>query len=67
MKNIKKFKVTIQSNIKSALLKINSNRKGICFVVDKYDILKGVITDGDIRRALLNGYKLNSKISEIRV
>ena len=65
MKNIKKFKVTIQSNIKDALLKINSNHKGICFVVDKYDILKGVITDGDIRRALLNGYKLNSKISKI--
>lgn len=63
--NIKKLKVKIQSNLKDALIKINSNQKGVCFVVDKNDILKGVISDGDISRALLNGYKLNSKVSEI--
>ena len=31
---------------------INENTKGVCFVVDKFNSLNGVITDGDIRRML---------------
>ena len=37
---------------------INVNAMGICFVVDEFDILKGVVTDGDIRRSLLNDTNL---------
>ena len=44
---------------------INENTKGVCFVVDKFNSLNGVITDGDIRRALLNDVKLDEKIESI--
>jgi perosamine synthetase len=44
---------------------INENAMGICFIVDKLNTLKGVVTDGDIRRALLNDISLNEKINKI--
>jgi len=57
------------SNKEDTLLKamevINKNQHGITFVVDMNNKLCGVITDGDIRRALLNNYKLDSKIHKI--
>jgi perosamine synthetase len=44
---------------------INENAKGICFVVDAANSLVGVVTDGDIRRAQLNGVNLDEKIKNI--
>ena len=44
---------------------INKNAKGICFAVDKSNCLKGTVTDGDIRRALLNDVRLDEKIGNI--
>ena len=44
---------------------INENSKGICFVVDAANSLVGVVTDGDIRRAQLNGVKLDEEIKNI--
>lgn len=54
-----------EGNIKEALDKINQNSKRILFVVDKSDRLVGTITDGDIRRALLEGKNLQTNINEI--
>jgi len=44
---------------------INENSMGVCFVVDEFNSLKGVATDGDIRRAILNQRSLDSPIVEI--
>lgn len=44
---------------------INQNALGVCFVVDESNRLKGVTTDGDIRRAILGYKNLESPISEI--
>ena len=44
---------------------INGNAKGACFVIDQNNKLKGVVTDGDIRRCILNNVSLDSSISEI--
>jgi len=44
---------------------INENAMSVCFVVDEFNSLKGVATDGDIRRALLNHKGLDSTIVEI--
>ena len=44
---------------------INKNAKGICFITDESNRLVGVVTDGDIRRALLNDVGLNDKINNI--
>lgn len=44
---------------------INENAMGIGFVVDETCKLCGVVTDGDIRRALLNDVGLQEKVSTI--
>ena len=44
---------------------INENTKSACFVVDYDEKLCGVITDGDIRRSILNNISLDSQVSEI--
>lgn len=44
---------------------INTNAKGIVFVIDEERKLCGVVTDGDIRRALLEGKDLQLKVGEI--
>jgi perosamine synthetase len=43
---------------------IGRNGQGVSFIIDG-DILCGIITDGDIRRALLNGHSINTKIEKI--
>jgi len=44
---------------------INDNAMKTCFVVDKHNILKGVVTDGDIRRAILNHNSLDCPVLKI--
>jgi len=44
---------------------INDNEMCMCFVVDEFNLLQGVVTDGDIRRAILNKTDLNSPVKEI--
>jgi arabinose-5-phosphate isomerase len=43
-------KVTEKTAFKDIIFEISSKRLGCACVVDKYGKLKGVITDGDIRR-----------------
>ena len=44
---------------------INENSLGVCFVVDNQSVLLGVLTDGDIRRALLDNKSLNTSAGDI--
>ncbi len=53
------------ASIKEALTVIDKNAQGICFVVDGENKLCGSLTDGDIRRALINGTELNSPLEKI--
>ena len=48
-----------------ALYIINENAKGAVFVIDENKKLCGVLTDGDIRRLLLNGCRLQEKMKNI--
>jgi hypothetical protein len=45
----------------------NLNKSGfkIVCIVDKNNIFNGIITDGDIRRAILKNYNLNSNVKKI--
>lgn len=54
-----------KNTIRQALNKINENAKGVVFVVDDNDVLKGVVTDGDVRRGLLRGLTLDESVAEI--
>ena len=50
------------ASIKEALIVIDGNGLGIAFVVDKAYRLKGIVTDGNVRRALLKGASLEDSI-----
>ena len=64
-KNWKKIVVNNKLSIKQCLLKLNSIGSQILIVCSEKGILRGTITDGDIRRGLINGFKLNSNIEKI--
>jgi dTDP-glucose pyrophosphorylase len=65
MKSIKNIKLTITSTIKEALKIINDGTMQIALVVDSDDKLLGTLTDGDIRRGLLNNLLLDDTIESI--
>ena len=62
---IKEVKILELSIIKNALLKLESSGLGILFVTNNENKLVGVVTDGDIRRALINGSNLDNQIKDI--
>ena len=57
------FTITLPSTLSVILKKINNNEKGLVFVVDKNMILKGSISDGDIRRKILLKGNTNKLVS----
>ena len=48
--------------LRKALKIIDKNAMGVCFVVNTSNKLRGILTDGDIRRALLNNADLDSNV-----
>ena len=62
---IKNLTCRLNNTLLEVMQTINENSMGVCFVVDEFNSLKGVATDGDIRRALLNNNGLDSLISKI--
>jgi D-glycero-alpha-D-manno-heptose-7-phosphate kinase len=63
--DLNNFTVSENANIFETLKQINLNGHGIAFVTNSNNKVSGVVTDGDIRRALLKGFTNNSKISEV--
>lgn len=51
--------------LREAINQINEGGFGFAFVVDDKKRLKGVVSDGDIRRALLNGISINDRIEKV--
>ena len=62
---ISKFQILENETIKNALLMIENNKKGFIFIIDNNQIVRGVVTDGDVRRALIQEHSLNDKIKLI--
>ena len=62
---IDKYLGTGSLTIVEAMQKIDLNARGILFVVETNNKLTGVITDGDIRRAIIRTGDLNLQISNI--
>lgn len=50
--------------ISSGLAVLNCSDQGICIVIDDSGRIKGTVTDGDCRRALLSGHSLTTPIKE---
>ncbi|MBJ9596492.1 MULTISPECIES: nucleotidyltransferase family protein [Citrobacter] len=64
-KNWGKIVLSSEHSVLDALSVINDGALRICLVVDTDDKLLGVITDGDIRRAILKDISLHEKTSSI--
>ena len=54
-----------KASMKEAMIRMNNDCLDTIFVVDEVNTLKGVITDGDIRRALIRGVDLDENVSEV--
>ncbi len=65
MTDYKKVLLRPTSTIKEALRAINSGAMQIALVLDEDEKLLGTLTDGDIRRALLDDFQLNDVIKSI--
>lgn len=59
--DIKKFIGPTDLTLSRAMQEIDANANGILFIVDEEKKLLGCITDGDIRRFLLTGGKMDDK------
>jgi CBS domain-containing protein len=53
------------ASLEDALVAITENKRGAILVVDKDDTLLGVVSDGDIRRALVKGATMLTPIGKI--
>src|SRR5215813_9782067 len=57
--------VTREQSLKEVLRCIDSNRQGIALVVDEQERLVDTITDGDLRRAILDQLSLDACVNEL--
>ena len=63
--DIKRLKLSEDSSIKEALELIGSERVRLGVVLSKDDKFLGIISDSNIRKALVNGFKIDDSIKEI--
>lgn len=63
--NIEKMLVKESSPIKEVMRIIDHAALGIAFIIDEANKFVGLVTDGDIRRAILNGISLEKPVKDI--
>ncbi|MGE5605234.1 MAG: CBS domain-containing protein, partial [Bacteroidota bacterium] len=57
--------ITPEKSIRDAIKQLNENRMQILVVVDGESKLLGTVTDGDVRRTILNGVNLEEPVDRI--
>jgi len=62
---LQRLVVSPAATVAAALRIIDANTLGITFVIDEHGVVIGVVTDGDIRRALLGGKTLRTPVAEV--
>ncbi|MBM79140.1 MAG: alcohol dehydrogenase [Planctomycetaceae bacterium] len=62
---LKTLAVDNRSTLRDAMQVIDKNSGMPCIIVDKNGIFVGIITDGDIRRALLRGTEIDENINVV--
>lgn len=65
MKDIGALCVELELTIRQALECLNRTGEGILLLVDGNGVLLRTVTDGDIRRMLLNGYSLDDRVRRL--
>lgn len=64
-KRFREFVVSEKVSMVEALTKIDGNRQGFVVVTDEDGCVLGVLTDGDVRRAIIKGVTASEAISTI--
>ena len=65
MRKPQKILISYKSSIKDAMRLLNKQLEKLLIVIDEKKKFYGVLNDGDLRRAILNGNSLNQKIKSI--
>jgi len=65
MNNINNVLIKKKASIKKAIAIIDKGRIRMGVVVDKNNKMVGLVTDGDVRRAILNGISIDENVSKI--
>jgi dTDP-glucose pyrophosphorylase/CBS domain-containing protein len=65
MKKWKKVTVPPSTQLATAIAVLDKGGLGIVLIADADDVLRGTMTDGDVRRALLRQKKMSTPVSEI--
>jgi perosamine synthetase len=63
-KDIQKNLLNLSASLRDVLSLLNQGVFGVVFVVDDLGVMQGLFTDGDVRRALLNGAALNESAAK---
>ena len=63
--NLEKLTINISSSFKEGISVIDQGQLKIALVIDEKKQLKGILTDGDVRRGLLNNIDLSDSISKV--
>ena len=67
LQNPKKLLIDQSFNLKKILKIIDKGEEQICFLVNSKKHLIATITDGDLRRSIINGKSLESKIKDMKL
>ncbi|MFZ5354273.1 MAG: nucleotidyltransferase family protein [Bacillota bacterium] len=65
LKNVDKILVHMDDSIKAVMKTMDEGAMGIVLIVDDNKMLRGTVTDGDIRRAIINGKDLEQSVYNI--
>ena len=57
--------ISSATTLKESMQKLNDTAEQILFVTDEDNKLLGTVTDGDIRRGLINGFKFSDKVEKV--
>ena len=65
MKSIGDLTAPMDSTVGQTLSVLDAGGQGLCFLVDADGVLVGLVTDGDIRRGLLTGTRLDDPVARV--
>lgn len=65
MNTIEHIKLFKDTTIKDAIAIVENGGIGMAFSVDEDGVLEGILTDGDIRKAIISGYRLEDNVALI--
>lgn len=63
---VQRISISASATIRDAMKAVDSGAAGFCILLDKCGAFHDLITDGDIRRALLSGNGMESKLEVIQ-